>query len=81
LLRPPALTILDVRMPRLDGLAVARRLRADPRTAGMPMILLTASVSEADVARGLDAGVDDFVGKPFSPQELGTRVQAILDGK
>src|SRR5919201_3686585 len=78
--RPPALAILDVRMPRLDGLEVARRLRADPTTSHVPVILLTASVQEADIARGLEADVDDYMWKPFSPHELGTRVRAILDG-
>jgi DNA-binding response OmpR family regulator len=79
--RPPDLAILDVRMPRMDGLEVVQRFRADPRTARVPVLLLTASVQEADVVRGLEAGADDYLWKPFSPQELGLRVEAILDGK
>jgi two-component system phosphate regulon response regulator PhoB len=79
--RTPDLVILDVRMPRIDGLEVARRIRTNPGTAGVPVILLTASVREVDVARGLEAGADDYLQKPFSPQELGTRAQAILSSK
>jgi DNA-binding response OmpR family regulator len=79
--RPPDLAILDVRMPRMDGLEVVQRFRAGPRTARVPVLLLTASVQEADVVRGLEAGADDYLWKPFSPQELGLRVEAILDGK
>ena len=79
--RPPDLAILDVRMPRMDGLEVVQRFRAGPRTARVPVLLLTASVQEADVVRGLEAGADDYLWKPFSPQELGLRVEAILDRK
>jgi DNA-binding response OmpR family regulator len=74
----PDLAVLDVMMPRLDGYELTRRLRADERTRGMPVILLTARVQEADVTRGFEAGADDYLRKPFSPQELGSRVQAIL---
>ena len=76
--RRPDLAILDVMMPLVDGLEVTRRFRADPRTERVPVILLTASVQEADVARGFEAGADDYLRKPFSPQELGMRVHAIL---
>jgi DNA-binding response OmpR family regulator len=75
----PDLIVLDVMMPKLDGYAVTRRLRATPETAGIPVILLTARVQEADIARGFDAGADDYLKKPFSPLELRARVQAILD--
>jgi DNA-binding response OmpR family regulator len=74
----PDLAILDVMMPRLDGFEVARRLRAQDETAGIPIILLTARAQDADVARGFGAGADDYLRKPFSPQELAMRVQAIL---
>ena len=74
----PDLAVLDVMMPRLDGYAVTRRIRADERTATMPVILLTARVQEADVARGFEAGADDYIKKPFSPQQLHARVQAAL---
>jgi DNA-binding response OmpR family regulator len=76
--RLPALAILDVMMPKLDGFEVTRRLRAHEETSRIPVILLTARAQEADVQRGFDAGADDYIRKPFSPQELRARVQAIL---
>ena len=57
---------------------MTRSLRADEETKQIPVILLTARVQEADVAEGFDAGADDYLTKPFSPQELRSRVQAIL---
>jgi DNA-binding response OmpR family regulator len=74
----PDLAVLDVMMPKLDGYEVTSRLRQREETRDVPVILLTARVQEADVARGFEAGADDYVKKPFSPQELGARVQAIL---
>jgi DNA-binding response OmpR family regulator len=74
----PDLAVLDVMMPGLNGYEVTRRLREDPATAAIPVILLTARVQEADVSRGFEAGADDYLRKPFSPQELRSRVQAIL---
>jgi DNA-binding response OmpR family regulator len=74
----PDLAVLDVMMPRLDGYELTRELRRHEATRGMPVILLTARVQEADVQRGIEAGADDYVPKPFSPQELGARVQAAL---
>ena len=74
----PDLAVLDVMMPKLDGYEVTRRLRQHEETRRMPVILLTARAQEADVARGFEAGADDYVRKPFSPQELRARVQAIL---
>lgn len=76
--RQPDLAILDVMMPKLDGYEVTQRLRENPATSGMPVILLTARVQEADITRGFEAGADDYIKKPFSPQELRARVQAIL---
>ncbi len=76
--RRPALALLDVSMPKLDGYEVTRRIRLDEATRAMPVILLTARAQEADVARGFETGADDYVKKPFSPQELAARVQAIL---
>ena len=70
--------MLDVMMPKLTGYDVTRRLRQHDATKRMPVILLTARVQEADVARGFEAGADDYLRKPFSPQELGARVQAVL---
>jgi DNA-binding response OmpR family regulator len=74
----PDLAVLDVMMPKLTGYDVTRELRANEETRGIPVILLTARVQEADVARGFEAGADDYVKKPFSPQELKARVQAVL---
>ena len=74
----PDLAVLDVMMPKMDGFEVTRRLRADPATSRMPIIMLTARVQDADVQEGFDAGADDYLRKPFSPQELRARVQAIL---
>jgi DNA-binding response OmpR family regulator len=76
--RTPDLAVLDVMMPRLTGDEVTRQIRADEGTSAIPVILLTARVQEADVARGFEAGADDYIKKPFSPQELRARVQAIL---
>ena len=78
IVRRPDLAILDVMMPRLDGYEATRRLREHDETRRMPVILLTARVQEDDIARGFEAGADDYVKKPFSPQELGSRVQAVL---
>ena len=76
--RQPDLAVLDVMMPKLDGYEVTQRLRDNAATSGMPVILLTARVQEADITRGFEAGADDYIKKPFSPQELRARVQAIL---
>ena len=76
--RTPDLALLDVMMPKLDGYEVTERLRSHEATRHVPVILLTARVQEADVARGVEAGADDYVRKPFSTQELGARVQAAL---
>ena len=76
--RRPDLAVLDVMMPRLTGDEVTRQLRASEETSRIPVILLTARVQEVDVARGFEAGADDYIKKPFSPQELRARVQAIL---
>ena len=78
LARRPDLAVLDVMMPRIDGYEATRQLRQHEQTSRMPIILLTARVQEEDIARGFDAGADDYVKKPFSPQELGSRVQAVL---
>jgi DNA-binding response OmpR family regulator len=77
--RVPALAVLDVMMPRLDGYEVTRRMRATVATERVPVILLTARVQDQDVQRGLDAGADDYLKKPFSPQDLRARVEAVLD--
>ena len=75
---PPEAILLDIMMPGLDGLAVCRRLREEPRTARIPIILLTAKAGEADRVVGLELGADDYVVKPFSPRELVARIRALL---
>jgi CheY-like chemotaxis protein len=67
--RPDVVT-LDVMMPRLDGLEVARRLRSDPRTAGVRVVLVSARAQLRDVQRGEELGVDEYVTKPFEPEQL-----------
>jgi two-component system, OmpR family, alkaline phosphatase synthesis response regulator PhoP len=77
-LSPPNLVVLDVMLPGLDGLLVCQALRAEPATAAIPIIMLTARGEEADRVRGLELGADDYVTKPFSPKELVARVAALL---
>ena len=77
-LNAPDVVVLDVMMPGQDGLEVCRQLRADARTARIPLIMLTAKASEADRVVGLEMGADDYLPKPFSPRELVARVRAIL---
>ncbi len=74
----PDLLLLDINMPRLDGLALCRRLRADPRTAGLPILFLSSRADEVDRIVGIELGGDDYVVKPFSPREVVARVGAIL---
>jgi two-component system phosphate regulon response regulator PhoB len=70
--------ILDIRLPGLDGLGVLARLRAIPRYARLPILMLTSLGSETDVVRGFELGADDYVVKPFSPAELIARVRRLL---
>ena len=74
----PDLAVLDVMMPKMDGFELTRRLRAEESTKRMPIIMLTARAQDADVEQGFAAGADDYLRKPFSPQELRMRVQSIL---
>jgi DNA-binding response OmpR family regulator len=76
--RTPDLALIDVTMSKLDGYEVAERLRQHEPTSAMPIILLTARVQDSDVARGIEAGADDYVKKPFSTADLRMRVQAAL---
>ena len=75
----PDLAVLDVMMPKLNGFEVTRRLRATEATSRMPIIILTARAQDSDVQEGFDAGANDYLRKPFRPQELRARVQAILE--
>ncbi|KAB2901017.1 MAG: phosphate regulon transcriptional regulatory protein PhoB [Xanthomonadales bacterium] len=75
---PPDLILLDWMLPGMSGLELARRLRRDERSAEVPIIMLTARGEEADRVNGLDAGVDDYVVKPFSTRELVARIKAVL---
>ncbi|HUI41593.1 MAG TPA: response regulator transcription factor [Terriglobia bacterium] len=72
---PPRLVILDWMMPKLDGIQVVRRLREGTKNCGAHVILLTCRASRSDVVRGLEAGADDYITKPFDPSELRARVQ------
>lgn len=74
----PDVVVLDVMLPDVDGMEVCRRLRAAPRAAALPVIMLTARVAEGDRVLGLELGADDYVTKPFSPKELAARVRAVL---
>jgi two-component system phosphate regulon response regulator PhoB len=74
----PDLVVLDVSMPGQDGFETSRQLRADPRTSHVPVIFLTARTREADVATGYERGGDSYVTKPFEPQELLDRVDALI---
>jgi two-component system phosphate regulon response regulator PhoB len=75
----PALILLDLMLPEIDGLEVCKLLRRDPVTAGIPIIMLTAKAAEIDRVLGLELGADDYVTKPFSPRELVLRIRKILD--
>ena len=74
----PDLVVLDLMLPELDGLELCRRIRGDPRSAAVPIIMLTAKADEVDRVVGLELGADDYVAKPFSPRELVARVRAVL---
>ena len=76
--RNPDLIILDLMMPGLDGFEVCRRLKANPRTASIPVMFLTARSGEYEEILGLEIGADDFIQKPISPRKLLVRVKAVL---
>ncbi len=77
----PDLVCLDVMMPRLDGIEVCQRLRSQPRHAGLPILLLTALDRSEDKARGIEAGANDFLSKPFDEVELAARIRSLLRTK
>jgi len=74
----PDLIILDIMLPRIDGWEVCRRLRQNPHTTNIPIIMLSALSEVNDKLRGFDLGIDDYVTKPFSPRELVVRVKRVL---
>jgi two-component system alkaline phosphatase synthesis response regulator PhoP len=74
----PNLILLDLMLPRLDGIETCRRLKADERLRDIPVIMVTAKAEEADKIKGLEIGADDYVTKPFSAKELVARVKAHL---
>jgi two-component system phosphate regulon response regulator PhoB len=74
----PDLALLDWMLPGMSGVDLARRLRGDARTRGLPIILLTARGEEADKLKGLETGADDYITKPFSVRELEARIKAVL---
>ena len=77
----PDLIVLDLMLPRVDGLEVCRQLKSDPKTKHIPVIMLTAKTQEADVVSGLELGADDYITKPFSPRVLVARIKAVLRRK
>jgi len=74
----PDMIVLDLMLPGMDGFSVYKELRADPRTSGIPVLMLTAKGEVNDRIAGLELGADDYVTKPFSPRELMLRVRALL---
>ncbi len=76
--RPPALVVLDLMLPGLDGLELTRIVKRDPATARIPLVMLTAKGEELDRIVGLELGADDYIAKPFSPREVVLRIQAVL---
>jgi two-component system, OmpR family, alkaline phosphatase synthesis response regulator PhoP len=74
----PSIIVLDLMLPGVDGLEVCRRLKHDPRTHAIPIVMLTAKGSDADIVAGLELGATDYVTKPFSPRVLTARIKAVL---
>jgi two-component system alkaline phosphatase synthesis response regulator PhoP len=76
--RLPDLILLDLMLPGIDGLEVCRRIKGDPQTKHLPIVMLTAKGEETDIVTGLELGADDYVTKPFSPRVLLARLRAAL---
>src|SRR5262245_2508158 len=74
----PDVVLLDIMVPHLNGWEVCRRLKEDPETRAIPVIMVTGRVEEGDKVLGFELGADDYVTKPFSPRELGARIRAVL---
>ncbi|MFC1738097.1 two-component system response regulator [Planctomycetota bacterium] len=75
---PPDLILLDIMMPKMSGFEVCRRVKKDPKTSDVPIIMVTALNELADIERAIDAGTDDFLSKPINKLELTTRVKTML---
>jgi len=75
---PPDVVVLDLMLPSIDGFEVCKRIRANPRTAQIPILMLTARSEDIDQVAGLEVGADDYITKPFSPRVLVARVRSIL---
>lgn len=76
--RPPDIVLLDWMLPLVSGIEVCRRLRRSPQTRTLPVVMLTARGEEGDRVRGLDAGADDYIPKPFGLRELAARLRAVM---
>lgn len=76
--KEPDLVVLDLMLPGIDGMEVCKRLKADPKTAPIPVVMLTAKGEEAEVVAGLEVGADDYVAKPFSGKVLAARIRRLL---
>lgn len=74
----PSMVLLDLMLPGMSGVTLAKRLRGEARTRELPIIMVTARADETDRVQGLDLGADDYVSKPFSPKELIARIRAVL---
>jgi DNA-binding response OmpR family regulator len=78
---PPALVLLDSMLPYRDGATLLRAMRARPAWAGVPVVMLTARTLERDIVGALEAGANDYVMKPFQPQELMARIRRLVGGR
>ena len=76
--QPPRLTVLDIMLPDEDGMSILHKLRADPATRALPVMLVTAKGAELDRVRGLEDGADDYLAKPFGVMEFSARIKALL---
>jgi two-component system phosphate regulon response regulator PhoB len=77
----PDLVMLDLMLPEIDGLEVCKRLKSNPQTEHIPIVMVTAKSDEADIVTGLELGADDYITKPFSPKVLVARIRAVLRRK
>lgn len=76
---PPSLILMDIAMPGMDGLALTRKLKADPETSRIPVVALTASAMRGDEQKAIDAGCDGYISKPIDTRRLAHQVAAILE--